>query len=147
MQPKLAPHLFQTLYKGVEKYTFKYKDNRADEGPNIESTTGFEMIQSKFCITEEYKAATSIKRKRSTELNEPKYKITPLYSRQANFGWDNLLIGKFDREWRIQQREYEALENRKEKDRNIERKLDGIMINPYAYNEKEKHQNKKKKKK
>ena len=56
-------------------------------------------------------------------------------------------MGKTDREWRIQQREYEQLENRKEKDRNIKRKLDGIMINPYVHNKTEKHQNKKKKKK
>ena len=95
---------------------------------------------------EEYEAATSRKRKISTRLNEPKYKVTPLFSRQAKIGWDNLLMGKLDREWRIQQREYEGLENRKEKDRNIKRKLDGIMI-PYVHNKKEKHQNKKKKKK
>ena len=107
----------------------------------------FESIQSKFRIVEEYEAETSRKRKRSTRLNEPKYKITPFFSRQAEIGWDNLLMGKLDREWKIQQREYEELENRKEKNRNIKRKLDGIMINPYIHNKKEKHQNKKKKKK
>lgn len=96
---------------------------------------------------EDYKAVTSRKRKRSTRSNEPKYEMTPLFLRQAIIGCDNLLMGKFDREWRIQQREYEALENRKDKDRNIKRKLDGMMIYPYVHNEKEKHQNRKKKKK
>ena len=146
-QLKLAPHLFQTLYKGVKQYICKYENNPDDEGPNIESTIQFESIQSKFRIVEEYEAATSRKRKRSTRLNEPTYKATPLYSRQAKIGWDNMLRGKIDREWRIQQCKYEQLENRKEKDRNIKRKLDRIMINPYVHNKTEKHQNKKKKKK
>ena len=62
-------------------------------------------------------------------------------------GDSNLLMGKFDRKWRIQQREYEALETRKRKDQNIKRKLDGTMLNPYAHNETNKHQKKKKNKK
>ena len=139
--------MFQTLYTGVKEYLFKYKDNPANEGPNIKSTTQFERIQSKFCIMEEYEAVTSRKLKRSTGLNEPTCEIIPLFSRQTNIGWDNLLMGKFDREWRIQQREYETLEIRKEKDSNIKRKLDGIMLNPYVHNKKIKHQSTKKKKK
>ena len=75
--------------------------------------------------------------------------MKPLSSRQTTIGWDNLLRGKLDKEWRIQQYEYEALENIKQKDRNIKRILEhGIILNPCAHDkEKNKHRKKKKKSK
>ena len=69
--------------------------------------------------------------------------MKPLFLRQINIGWDNLLRGKAGQRmkdtivqtWRV-------LENRKQKDKNIKRRLEhGITLNPYAH-EKEytKHQ-------
>ena len=51
-----------------------------------------------------------------------------------------------DIEWRIKQYEYEALKNRKQKDRNIKRRLEhGIILKPYA-DDKEKTKYRKKEK-
>ena len=66
---------------------------------------------------------------------------------QIGIGWDNLLRGKLVKDWRIHQSDYESLETKKQKDRNIKRRLElGIMSNPYA-SYKENTQNCKKKKK
>ena len=74
--------------------------------------------------------------------------MKPLFSRQQILDGIIYYGGKFDKEWRIQQHEYEALETRKQRDRNIKRKLDGIMLKSYAHvKEKNQHQNKKKKSK
>ena len=62
---------------------------------------------------EEYEA---VKRKRSTVPNKPTNEMRPLFSRQTNIGRNNLSRRKLDKEWRIKQHEYKALETRKQKD-------------------------------
>ena len=66
---------------------------------------------------------------------------------QTDIGWDEFLKGKLAKDWRTHQSEYEAVENRKQKHRNIKGRLEHrIVSNPYA-RDKEKTQNQKKKKK
>ena len=85
-KPKLAPHLYQTLYMGVKEYICKYESNSDEEEPNNNRTAQFERIQSRFRIMEDNEAVTSGKRERLTVLNKPTNEMKPMLFK-ANEYW------------------------------------------------------------